>query len=366
MSRRLLPLALGAFLLLLAPAVADDTSIFKDWKEVKTKGTSHAAERAAFWAEKGVEVKQKIWLGLMWQRAQEEEKSEACLQEFLAAPEMDPKNREKAAWTMVELARSRAAWADLITRAAAFRKEFPESSIMAEVFDEEGQAHRMAGDREKAIASFEASAIRQWRSGIVNLIDLYLCDGDLDKAKSEGARWMAEDIKGKEQTIQPLVEFLEKVGTPAPALEGVRQVGKGGEVTTLVGKPTVLYFWNMTKVNDGAFKRLNALVRAFGDSIQVAALSTYNKYDPTTRKIDEALTEEREAELTKLLLEQTPEGAPPAVIVPVDVCEGLGQKVPFQKTLVDAEGNFRYSRFLEGSLYDWRCVEFAVKKVLGR
>jgi hypothetical protein len=53
------------------------------------------------------------------------------------------------------------------------------------------------------------------------------------------------------------------------------------------------------------------------------------------------------------------------LLVPPETWAQLRQKNPGQRTLVDAQGKFRWVRTELMSPYDWYCTEMALKKVGG-
>jgi hypothetical protein len=374
--RRTLALALGSLFLASGPAWTDDTSPFKDWKEVKQKDSAHAKERAEFWSNKGVEPKQQVWVGFMWLRARDFDKAIEWLEKFLKTAAEDDTNRTPAAFRLIEAARDKGDWPLVVAKAQAFRSMFPaaEAGLIGESFAEEGRAQRMAGDEGKAIEAFRAAAEKAYMGGIVDLMDLHWCNGNIDEAKNVGAIYMAaENVKpqAKEQNLKPMLDFLELVGKKAPALEGVQQVGQGEEVTAFGGKPTVLYYWNIPMGGqEFGFRSLRALARKYEGQIQVAAISTYDKYDPITKKVNPDLSDEDAIKGYKIYMEQVHgSNTPPAIVVPVSVKDALVQTQNTQKTVIDAEGNFRYARLFADAgpvaTYNWRCLEFALKKLLG-
>src|SRR5438445_6153014 len=69
----------------------DDTSIFLDWKIIKTRGIANAKERAAYWEGKGTGGKDLVWLGNIWNRGEVYDKATSAWEQFLEwKPPEDP------------------------------------------------------------------------------------------------------------------------------------------------------------------------------------------------------------------------------------------------------------------------------------
>jgi hypothetical protein len=346
---------------------AKPQTIFKDWKEVKKKGVAHAKERAAHWEAQGVKGKDLLWLGLMWDRGQEFAKSAAAIEESLKATDITDANKEVARVTLIKVYGWMRDWPKMAAAAATFREQFPVSGASSGTYVDEGRAHRMAGDKAKAIATFTQGAEANELSAILELVDLHMADGEVDAAKAVLAKYAEADIKGKEQYFAYLGDFLSVVGTKAP-FDGAKAVK--GDVTTLEGgKPTLVYFWHMQVTNPEArLGQVTKFANAYGEQVSVAAIASYNQYNPETSKKDDTMTEEQELDWYKKFAETiVGRTMPPATVVPKATLDGLKLKFEGTKLLIDKEGKFRYARIFEIAPYafDWQATELAVKKALG-
>jgi tetratricopeptide (TPR) repeat protein len=360
----LLAVAVG----LAGPAArANDESIFKDWKEeIQKRGIQHSKERGEFWEAKGVQGKDLYWLARIWERAEEYEKAKAAFEGFLKVEGIDEKNKQNAVYLLVGIAMKSQDWAGAIAGAERFRKEFPGSRDIGSVWDEQGRAHRLMGDRDKAVEAFKASAGQKWTTGLVDLVDVYLVEGKIDEAKAAVATAMKIDEMRKNPTVGMLQGFVDAVGTPGPSLEKGCSIGVTPAPTTLTGKPTVLYYW-FVKMNwiDDRLTRVRNLEQRYGEKAQVFAVSTYDKYNPNTKKVEEGMTEEQERDIQGQIVKQMTGGGPSALLVPRDVFDALKQKTEGQWTIFDAEGKLRYVRVTDKTPYDWKCVELALRAFAG-
>ena len=344
-------------------------TIFKDWKEAKKKGVAHAKERAAHWEAQGVKGKDLLWLGLMWNRGQDYAKAAKAIEESISAADITDKNKETARWTLIEVYARQKDWPKMVATAEKFRAEHPTSGLATGTWIEEGRGRRMTGEREKAVAAFTKAAEDNNLTAIFELLDLHLAEGNKEAAAAVLTTFADADIKGKDQYFTYWKDFLSVVGTDAPSIADAKSVGKGEGFTSFKGKPTVLYFWHMQVTNPE--NRLGNLLRfasLWGDKVQVAAVSTYNKYNPDVTKKEEGMTEEQELDWYRQFAEKiVGRSMPPAIVVPTATIPALKLKWEGTKLLIDAEGKFRYARTFENAPYgwDWTALELATKAAAG-
>src|SRR2546425_59395 len=65
---------------------------------------------------------------------------------------------------------------EAVKAAEDFRKEFPTSGVLAGIWDDQGQAHRLAGETDKAIVAFGNCAEAKVLKGLFDLVDVYIVD----------------------------------------------------------------------------------------------------------------------------------------------------------------------------------------------
>jgi hypothetical protein len=376
-------LAAAALLSLAVPAVrAEDEepaaptgktkpeTIFKDWKDKVKKGNrTLARERATYWEGQGVKGKDLLWLGFMWKHAQDYAKAAAAMEGSLVAPDITDKNKEVARFTLIDVYGLLGDWPKVIATTEKFRSEFATSSNRLPTVIEEGRARRMAGEDSMAVALFTQAADENDLDGILELVDLHMAAGDKAAAEAVLAKYAEADIKGKDQYFGYYRDFLSVVGTPAPSIADAKSITKVAGPSSFEGKPTLLYYWHMQITNpEYRLGRANRLANAYGDRVQVAAVSTYEKYNPETSKKDPSMTEEQELGLYRQFAETIVGNSMPAgVVVPVATKEALKIRFELTKLVIDKDGKFRYVRPFEIAKYgwDWLATELAVKKLLG-
>jgi hypothetical protein len=371
--RRFLVIALSSFVVgaaavaLVGSVFADDANIGKDFKEAKSKGKEHMAERAAFWEAKGVSGKDAFWLARFYDELGEDDKAVVRYQEYLKVPDASPKNKETAAWKIVFVSINRKDWPKVPPAMQGFRKDFPDASpaVLAQSHDEEGRAWWLQGDEAKALESFTKAADMKSMSGIFDLADVHMVMGRYDQVKAVVEKYFTEDLKGgKANTLEHLKEWATVLGTDAPALDKAVSVGTAEAPTDWKGKTTVTYYWfkNLTTA-DAGWRALVGMASRVGGNAGALAVSGFDKFNPVTRKVEEGIAAEEEIRLTKLMVEQAKWGAPPAIIVPEELRAALHLNAPGQKTIIGPDGKFRYVRLPDGMAYDWMATELALKKI---
>ena len=347
---------------------ANDESIAKDWKDDinRKKGISFAKTRGEFWEAKGVTGKDLYWLGRIWEYSQEYDKANAAFEGFLKVEGIDDKLKQNATFVLLQIATKKHDWAKVVEAAEHFRKEYPGSKDVGDAWDQQGRAQRLLGERDKAVEAFKASAESKWSAGVVDLVDLYVVEGNLDEAKKVIATALEiEEIK-KNRTVATLKEIVDAVGTAAPAIEKGCSIGITPAPTAWGEKAAVLYNWHISMDwIDDRLTRVRSLDQHFSEKANCFGISTYRKFNPNTKKVEEGMTEEAERDIQSQILKQMTGGGPSALLVPMDVFEGLKQRTEGQWTVIDAEGKIRYARVSDRDPYDWKCVELALKKVIG-
>lgn len=365
----------------------DDTSIFKDWKLCKARGASHCKTRAGMWAEKGVSGKDLFWLGLMWNRGEAYDKATATLEQFCEwtpapgdekAAKDNAINRETARKELITAYTKLKQYDKAVAAAEKYREDFPEGKATSESWDDQGRAHRLAGDEAKAMDAFTKAAEGNFNKGLMDLVDVHLAAGRIDDARAVFAKFSASakpeggDGEGPaaapkvNSTVEQLRLFLDVVGTAAPSLEGAVSVGTA-EAPKDWSKPTVLHYWAMTTGNaDRRLVRTEAVRRGYGDKVQAAGIATYNKYNPQTLKVEADMSPETEQDWYKKLIADSPtlNLLPAMIVVPKDTITGLKLKYEGQIIVVDAEGKFRYARMTDTTPYDMSCVDLALKQIV--
>jgi tetratricopeptide (TPR) repeat protein len=356
-----------------AKVETDDTSIFKDWGLVKRKGIAHAKTRAEFWAGKGVTGKDLNWLGRMYERGELYAKAIEALQGFIdwtpaagdtAAAEGKEKNLPGVMETKIIAHLKSRDWEGAIKASDAFLTKLEGSNITGKVLRYRGRAHRMAGDDAKALESFQKSVDTKDEKGLLELVDVHLCNGDAAAAKAAIAKFGIEESKAK-HVLELLAAFVDAVGTPAPSLEKGVSVGPT-EAAKEWSKPTVLVLWGMqTAYFDRKLQRLEDFRRSFSDKVNAVGVSKYQKYNPQTMKVEEGMTPEQEQEWYRKLALDSPVRLPPLLVLPNEFFEAIKLRFEGHMVLVDGEGKLRYVRMSNVEDYGYDALGLAVKKLVG-
>jgi tetratricopeptide (TPR) repeat protein len=283
----------------------DDTSIFKDWKLCKARGAAHCKTRAGLWAEKGIAGKDLFWLGLMWNRGEAYDKATSTLEQFCEwtpapgdekAAKDNAINRETARKELVTAYTKLKQYDKAIAAAEKYREDFPEGKATSESWDDQGRAHRLAGDEAKAIDAFTKAAEGEFNKGLIDLVDVHLAAGRIDDARAVFAKFAAGakadggDGEGPapapkvNPTVEQLRLFLDVVGTAAPSLEGAVSVGTARPQGLVEAHGAPL----LGQTTGNADRRLVARSPCVGATATRSGCRhlDYNKYNPQTLKVE--------------------------------------------------------------------------------
>ncbi len=350
----------------------DDENIFKDWKICSGRGVKHCRERAEYWTKKGTVGKDLVWLGRMLARGEEYAKASAAYEQFLewkvpaGAPEKDvtnnTSNRQVARQALIDVYFKARDWAKSIDACEKFRAEWPDNPVSFDTWDDQGRANRMTGDDAKALECFEKGAEHQFRA-FSDIIDLHLCNGDVDKAKAAIAKFGSTFDKQPDK-LNWVKEMVDAIGTVAPSLEGA--IAVAGEPAKTYDKVTVLVHWSVQSgAVDQKLGKIEMLRRSHSEKMNAIGVATFKHYNMETRKIEAELSEEQEAAMIRKFWEQAGERITPCAMVSQGFLDALKIKWDNQTTVVDAEGKLRYARFNEEKGYDLAALEKVIEKLTG-
>ena len=354
----------------------DDASIFSDWKFVKQRGKRYVMERAAYWEGKGTKGKDLIWLGLMWNRGEAHDKAISTLEQYLewtpptgvdseatAIRGAYEKNREKAMAILLNSQVWSKKYPEAVKTAERYRKEFANGGATSTVWDEEGQAHRFAGETDKAIECFGKAAEAKFLAGLFDLVDLYLCDGKVDEAMAAFTKYPMEGAKKAQ--ADHMKDFVKLIGTEAPSIEKAVSVGHSDAPKEWKGKATAVFYWHL-QLSNGEVRMLDwdAACRE-ATNARTVTIATYNKFNPDSSKVEADMTEDKEIAWYKKVIDLFKPTFPASMVVPKDTIKDLGLKVEGQTVIIDAEGKFRYTRFTDTGNYDQAAIGIALKKFSG-
>ena len=349
---------------------SDDANIFKDWKICSARGVKHCRERAEFWTKKGTIGKDLVWLGRMYARGEEYAKAAAAYEQFLEykvpanAPEKDQgnntSNRQVARIALIDVYFKAREWQKSADMCEKFRADWPDNAVAIDTWDDEGRAYRMMNDDAKALERFEKGAEKQFRA-LSDIIDLHLCNGDVEKAQAALTKFGATFDKQPDK-LNWLKDMVTAIGTPAPALDSA--VAVAGEPVRNYDKVMVLVHWSVqSSAVDQKLAKIEMLRRSNTDKMNAIGIATFKKYNMETRKIEAELTEDQEAAGIRKFWDQAGERITPCAMVPQAFLDALKIKWDNQVTVIDAKGRLRYSRFNEEKGYDLAALEKVILKL---
>jgi tetratricopeptide (TPR) repeat protein len=376
-----------------APATGPQT-IAQEWKKgIKQKNSAYAKERGAYWAEKVKPTdKDSYWLGLIWDKAGEREKAIACFEGYLKVEGGADANREGSMIKIMENQAELQAWDKAIAAGKEMLKSYPASKGAAGTWSSLGRIHRRKGDLDAAVQAFREALALKRATALFDLIDIYLVQGDANKAKAACNEFREVFQKDAVKANFDMLEaFVGRVGGAAPSLEGSARIVEaeeaeppadpmgGGEpaepkpapapAASLAygGKPTFLYHVHHGAVRlDGRLSNLRRLRDELDEKARFLGLLSLKKIDAAAQKEDPTLTPEREQAQMKVYLDKFGHGLE-ALLVSDATFQALGLRWAGQMIVVDREGKLRWMRLNDenGDGYDWYCAAEALKKFGG-
>jgi hypothetical protein len=373
-----------------APA-AGPATISSEWKkEIKKKNKAYARERGEHWAKTVKPTDKDIfWLGLIWDKAAEHEKAIAAFEAYLKIPDGKDTNKESCYVKIMENQAEMQQWDKAITAGQEGLKLYPGSRGAAGTWHVLGRIQRRKGDLDGAIASFREALNMKRSTALFDIVDIYMLQGDAAKAKAACVEFKEVFQKDALKANRDMLEaFVDRIGQPAPSLEGSTPLWEQGgaeeppadpnadpmapapapaagapSLAYGGGKPTLLYH-----VHHGAVMlevRLQNLKNSkLADTARVWGIVTLKQVDATRQAEDKTLTPEKEQENIEKYLDARGQGVQALLVKPATF-EALGMRWAGQMILIDKEGKLRWMRLNDENTdqYDWYAVTEAVKKL---
>ncbi len=345
----------------------NNEKISQDWlKNVKKNGSSaYARQRAEFWEGKGAKDKDLYWLGRMWEKAGDRAKAVACFEGYLKVEGADDKNREGALAAIMDVHAKAEDWPQAIAAGENLLKAYPGSKNVPGFQGTLGRICRQGGQEARAIELFTQSVAGLWSPSVVDLVDLHMLAGDVAKAMAVCDKALETMQKaGVKDVIGDLKAFLGKIGTAAPAPADAVLLTDGEKPAAWGPKWTLLFYTPvMMQSLERNLRDYSGLRRGWQEAVDVLAVMSYMQYNPFTRKEEEGLAPEKEAELLKQVVGKE-SGGSQVLLFTKEAVGGLGLSGMGAKVLLDPEGKLRWCRITHQSPYDWWCVEQALKKLV--
>lgn len=339
--------------------------ISQDWlKNVKKNGSAqYARERAEYWVGKGATGKDLYWLGKMWEKAGEHAKAIPCFEAYLKVEGADDKNREGALAAIMDIHVKAEDWPQATAAAENLLKTYPGSKNAPGFQGTLGRIQRQAGNEEKAIEYFTLSAAGLFSPSVLDLVDIHMLHGEIDKAIAVCDKALEGLQKaGVKDVVSDLRAFLGKVGTAAPSPADAVLLTDGEKPASWGPKWTLLFYTPVLMQGlERNLRDLASIKRAWGEVLDAYGVMSYMQYNPFTRKEEPDLTPEKEAEHLKKVVGKE-SGGSQVLLFTKPATVGLGLSGMGAKVLLDPEGKLKWVRITHQSPYDWWCVEQALKR----
>lgn len=352
------------------PAVAKDdlSEIQPEFKKtIKRKNDAQLAkDRAAYYETKNFKGSGLFYLGCIYEIAGDAPKTIETLEKFLKSGQGLDGNKE-AAWMRIMAAHTKLkAYDKAIEAGEKVLAAYPMSNHSAQNLDDMGRIYRRWGKDELALKKFLEAAEAKSSAGVFDAIDLYLLNGQVDKAK-ELLTTCAETLKAATKGAQAeMASFLADVGKEAPALTGARSPTKTEVPAKFGGSWAVLYGYNLTI--SGLEKRMGAWhsIKNRWDKVEPWFVGNYIEWDPFEKKVVKGMTPDQEFDLQVKVMEKE-SGGGQALTVPNELFAQLHFKAPSTRVIIDPEGKFRWIRMPEQrGDYDVFVLQRALDKLTGQ
>jgi tetratricopeptide (TPR) repeat protein len=348
-------------------AAPEFAEIQTEWKKViKPKNDPQfAKERALYYETKDFKGVGLFWLGNIWELARDWDKTIETFEKFLKSPEGKDANKEAAMMKIMAAHVSKKDYEKAIQMGVTVLKAYPMSGHSAQNLVEMGRTYRRWGKDDEALKKFLEAAESKSSQGVFDAIDIYLVRGDVATAKQTLTKY-AEALKASTKgAVAEMTEFLNAVGTEAPKLEGAKSPTKHDVPAAFKGSWTVLIAGSVTLSN--LERRLGQYesIRSAWDKADPWFIMRYDLWDPFQKKVVKELTPDQEFELQIKVMEKEGGGAH-VLTVPKDLWDRLHLKSFGQRTIIDPEGKFRWTRLVEQrGTYDGFTMEKAMDTFAG-
>jgi tetratricopeptide (TPR) repeat protein len=280
-------------LVLLATAVSAEDSVRAAYKNAKRlkgkKQVEYAAEQAGAF-ESSVTGADLMYLGFLWQYAEQLEKADATLEKFLASGE-GAKNRPLVMVKRAEILLDMRAWAKVTPVAELYFQQHPSHKYQAQMRFHWGRGLRMNGQIEDGLKQFTTSAKTGYIHAMPEVIDCLLQLGRYDEAVAEAQK------KPDDSYSKAVIAAAGHFGKPLPKkLAFDFWTLKELAAAELREKPTVFLFWSTKarRSNEKIHAAGNGWVAQFGDAVNVVGPTVYAKFDPVNMRVVDAMTPKEE------------------------------------------------------------------------
>ncbi|MHC4959183.1 MAG: hypothetical protein ACYTGN_12510 [Planctomycetota bacterium] len=235
-----------------------------------------AAEQAAA-LEGSVNGLEHLYMGLLWQYAENWDKAVASFRGYLDGAKPKAKSRPRA---VLEIANSQVngrKYADAVQTATEFVEAFPGHAYAARLRYAQGRALRAKGDVEGALAAFRKAP--EHKLCIYEVADGLMQLGRYADVKA----YAAESSSGGAARWSTLLAALRNLGQPLPKKLPIDYwSGRDLGMAEIYAKPVVWSFWT-TKVGnarDPIHAMTNGLARRFKGKIHVLGPAVYLQFNP--------------------------------------------------------------------------------------
>ena len=270
--------------LLLAVSIAAGQDVKDSYNKAKRKRGQAKQQFAAEWAEehdgtvKGIGY---LYLGLLWQYAENWDKAVDAFRGYLQGAKPTSKSRPRAVLEITNSQLRAKKYADAAATAKEFLQKFKNHAYRGRVFYAQGRARRAQGDMEGSLSAF-----RKGNAAKHKLCAYEVADCLLQLGRYEDVKIHAEETNTDAGRWKTLLTALPNMGKPLPKLDIDFWAGRDLGMGEIKAKPTLWSFWT-TKVGnmrDVIHDITNDITRRFSGKVHVLGPALYVKFNPTNMK----------------------------------------------------------------------------------
>lgn len=273
--------------LLLAATIAAAGDIKNAYNQAKRKRDPErkefAAQQAAALAGSVEGSVEYLYLGLLWQYAEDWDKAVEAFRGYLAGAKPKAKNRARATLEIAHSQLNAKKYAAAAATADEFGRTFKGHPLLGRARYCQGRALRVEGNLDAALEAFRRGHNTGHKLSTYEVADCMMQLGDIEGLKA----FLAEAKLGDALRWKTLKAALENLGKRLPAKLPIDfWVGHELGMGEIKAKPTLWSFWT-TKVGnarDAVHDITNAMARRYKGKIHVIGPALYLQFNPVEMK----------------------------------------------------------------------------------
>jgi len=265
-----------------------------------------ALAKADQWAVKSLPTDAWFFVGLIYQIAEEWEKSADALVKYVDRAQVEDTNYKSGLYYAAEMCIKAGRLPDAVKYSASLEANFPaEVTLVRDLEAKLGQAFLLEDDFAKAAKHYEKARDLGSETAAVELLYLQWILGDYDGGRATAAKLLEMNEGSKQEDYYTKLKTrADLLGKPAPELDIFEWVEEDGyRYPGLEGRVTLIYFWGMHRFGKsmGEQKKFTVFHTKYSsEPFQILAISKPYGVDPTDRDSDAKLTIDQEVQAVRV------------------------------------------------------------------